>query len=106
MDMFKKASVFVSLSASEGHPNAVMEAMHCGCPLVLSDIPAHREILDRQSALFVRPDSATEAAAAIVRVLENPSEAAQRAAYARLKAQAWSIEAMAEGYEKVYQDCL
>ena len=44
--LMKKASVFVSLSAYEGCPNTVMEAMACGCPLVLSDIPAHREILD------------------------------------------------------------
>lgn len=40
------ADVFVSSSESEGMPNAVLEAVACGLPVYLSDIPQHREILD------------------------------------------------------------
>jgi len=36
-----------------GMPNTVMEAMACGCPVVVSDIPQHHEILDDDSAVFV-----------------------------------------------------
>jgi len=39
------ADTFVSASLTEGCPNAVMEALACGLPVILSDIPAHREIL-------------------------------------------------------------
>lgn len=40
------ADCFVSASDSEGLPNAVLEALACQVPVVLSDIPQHREILD------------------------------------------------------------
>lgn len=42
----QNSDVFVSASDSEGLPNAVLEALACGCAVVLSDIPQHKEILD------------------------------------------------------------
>lgn len=46
-DVFKYlkiANVYVSASKSEGLPNGVLEAMASSLPLLLSDIPQHREI--------------------------------------------------------------
>jgi glycosyltransferase involved in cell wall biosynthesis len=41
------ADYFISAARSEGLPNTVMEALGAGLPVLLSDIPAHREILER-----------------------------------------------------------
>jgi len=41
-----RADVFVSASRGEGLPVSVMEAMVSGCPVILSDIPPHRELAD------------------------------------------------------------
>jgi glycosyltransferase involved in cell wall biosynthesis len=104
--MMKLAEVFVSISHFEGLPNTVLEAMACGCPLVVSDIPAHREFLDESRALMVNRFQPAEIAVAIRRTLENPMEARSRAHRAQQYVQGWSTTAMAQQYEEVYLDIL
>ena len=100
----KRAQAFVSLSWREGQPNAVQEAMASGCPLVLSDIPGHREIADEGCALLVPPDSPEAVARALRAVLDDPGAARERAVRARARVQALSIPTLASRYEAVYRD--
>jgi glycosyltransferase involved in cell wall biosynthesis len=51
--LYAHAGVFVLPSSHEGQPIAVLEAISYGCPVILSDIPAHREI-STSSSQFVR----------------------------------------------------
>lgn len=44
-DYLKASDVFISASLGEGLPNTVLEALACGLPPLLSDIPPHREIM-------------------------------------------------------------
>lgn len=102
----RRASLLVSVGLFEGQPNAVLEAMACGCPLVVSDIQAHREFLNERTALLVDPHSPVAIADAIVSVLVDPEAAALRAQAARAKAAQWSIPAIARQYAQVYQEVL
>lgn len=104
--LMKMASVFVTLSAYEGCPNAVMEAMSCGCPLVVSDIPAHRELLDEETAKLVSHDHPQEVAAAICQTVSAPQEAQRRARLAKEKVAIYSVASMAVQYEKLYREVL
>ena len=104
--LMKKAALLVSVSHYEGCPNVVLEAMACGCPVVVSDIPAHREILDEASALLVNPDDPDEIAQAIRMALAAPDAARRRARLAREKVMGRSIAAMAQRYEELYRDIL
>jgi glycosyltransferase involved in cell wall biosynthesis len=85
----KAADAVVTLSRFEGCSNVVMEAMACGTPLVVSDIPAHRELLDEQTALFVACDDAAQAAAAIRAVLLDGDAARARARAGGGRGGAW-----------------
>ncbi len=101
--IMKRASVLVSPSVFEGNPNVVLEAMACRCPLVVSDIPAHRAILNESAAILVEPNSATRLAAAIRGVLCDAAAARQRADAALARVRHFTPELIAQRYLDVYR---
>jgi glycosyltransferase involved in cell wall biosynthesis len=101
--LLKRADVVVSPSVFEGNPNVVLEAMACGSPLVVSDIPAHRELLDERTAMFVTPVEPRSLADANSAVLNDPGAAADRAQGAQVRAQRYSLQAVARQYADVYR---
>lgn len=100
------ADVFVSMSFFEGNPNVVLEAAACECPLVLSDIPAHREIFDEGSAYFVAPRDPVDLARVLARALNDQAEAGRRARAAAALVAQRSVAQMARQYDSVYRALL
>lgn len=100
------AAACVSVSHFEGHPNVVMEAAAAGCPLVLSDIAAHRELFDETSALLVPVDSPPRIAEAVLEVLQNPASARERAARAHVIAVQCDLTSTAAAYRSIYEKTL
>jgi glycosyltransferase involved in cell wall biosynthesis len=99
----KRAAAVVAVSLYEGHPNAVLEAVAARTPVIVSDIPAYRAILDGGAAAFVEPRDVRGIAAAIINTLDDRATAAQRAAHAQQALHALSLEATAERYETAYR---
>lgn len=54
-DYLRASDYFVSASLAEGLPNAVLEALACGLPCILSDIPEHLEIGQGQACCSFFP---------------------------------------------------
>jgi glycosyltransferase involved in cell wall biosynthesis len=102
----KIADGLISMSRYEGNPNVVLEAMAGGCPVVLSDMPAHREIADASSALFVPVDDIPALSAAIEELVGNKEAALRRAEAASERVGSMTIKAMADAYEAVYKGVL
>lgn len=101
--LWRAADFMVSSSLSEGLPMAVLEALMCGLPCILSDIPPHREIMQRvfgnDSLLFSlqEANSFTRLLQAVLREEFNHKEIAARAAMY------YSSETMANGYMRLYE---
>ena len=64
-------------------PLKLFEYMASGTPIVCADLPPIRDIASEQEVAFVPPGDPSRMAQAIMRVIREPAEAAQRAARAR-----------------------
>jgi glycosyltransferase involved in cell wall biosynthesis len=104
--IMKRADLFISISKFEGLPNTIIEAMACGCPVVVSDIPAHRAILTDDTAVFVDQSKPSEVAWAVLACLDNPEKTKQRAQKAKERVSAFSVESVIDQYETMYEEVL
>ena len=105
-DSLRDACIFVSASHFEGFPNVVLEAMTSGCPLVVSDIPEHREILTSKMALFFNPNSLEDFTDALKLALMDCQGAMDRAALAKEHSYRYKIEKSASAYHMLYANLI
>jgi glycosyltransferase involved in cell wall biosynthesis len=68
--LYRRAAAFVFPSLYEGFGMPILEAFACRCPVVLCDTPAMREIA-ADAGLFFRPNSSSDLAAAVSRILKD-----------------------------------
>lgn len=101
--VLKYASVFVNASVYEGVPNTILEAAVLGCPLVLSDIQAHREIFDDESACFVPVSSPEAIADGIIATLSSREAAKEKSKKAIQAISRFSPQTVAEQYHRLYE---
>lgn len=47
------SNIYMSASSSEGFSISVLEALHCGLGLFLSDIPSHKEVIDGMGKMYI-----------------------------------------------------
>ena len=77
-DLYNLSDVVVSVPSSDGLPATFFEAMACGAPLIVSDLPAYEGvILDRHTGLRVPAGDERQLGAAIVEVLTSGQLAAR-----------------------------
>jgi glycosyltransferase involved in cell wall biosynthesis len=76
--LYSGAAAVVIPSLGEGFGLPAVEAAACGAPLVLSDLPAHRETMDG-AALYFPPGDADALARRLREVLSEPRDLGERA---------------------------
>jgi glycosyltransferase involved in cell wall biosynthesis len=101
------ADVFVLPSRREGLPGSLLEAMALECPVVVSDLPQVREVVDESTALIVPPDDPDALAEAITQSLSDPAAARARTDAARVRfCDRYTVGPVAERMIEFYERAL
>jgi glycosyltransferase involved in cell wall biosynthesis len=98
------ADIFVLPSRSEALPNAVLEAMAAGLPIVASRVGGLCELIDDgTTGLLVPPGDPQPLADRMCRLIADPPHAARLGSAAQTAAHArYSFERMVESFESIY----
>lgn len=97
--------VFCFPSLWEGFGIAIVEAMAAGLPVIVSDIPPHREVVG-DAGVFVPPGNADALAEALNTIMKDPSIRGPLSAKAKERARFFSIEKTVKAYERLFEDLL
>jgi len=98
--------VAVSASLSEGLPNAVMEAMAAGAPVVATAVGGTSElVIDGTTGFLVAPADAEALTLRILDALRNTERSASMAAHGRQRMLSqFSMRRMVESVERLYDE--
>jgi glycosyltransferase involved in cell wall biosynthesis len=108
-DVYRKIAegdVYVSTSRGEGLPVAVLEAMACGAPVILSDIPPHREIANNADFIpLISPDNVDGFANEIQRFghMSHYERGELGRRCKQLVEDRFSVRSMHRSYESIYE---
>jgi len=107
-ELLSAMDVFVFPSLWEGLPNALLEAMAAGKPVIASDIPPIREIIQsKDEGLLVPPQDSTALSEAIRHLLvEDQALREAMGKAARERAKVFSINSTVETYSRLFEEIL
>jgi glycosyltransferase involved in cell wall biosynthesis len=99
-----QSNIFLMSSRWEGFGLAAVEAMACGLPVVVSDVPGVKEVvgISEKGGFLVDPQDPSSIAEKLRILLLNPELRATMGGHNRLHARRYSIEKTADSYLELY----
>lgn len=102
--LLKRSWIYCQPSVIEGFGIAMVEALAAGIPVVVSDIPVHREITQNKGAMFYQPGSITQLTRQLKRMLTDKLLYKKFSRQAKEVAKKYNISRMVHNTEKIYAD--
>jgi glycosyltransferase involved in cell wall biosynthesis len=85
------ADIFVLPTLDEGCSNAILEALCCGLPIISSDLPFNRDIVDARTARLVDPRDVNAIAQAVTSLVDDPERRAEMRRAALRRSQSFRL---------------
>ncbi len=99
---YQEASLFVLPSLNEGMSNAMLEALACGLPIIMTPTGGAEELIEEgKNGMIVPFESSKAVAAAMETFLTNPQKVQSFGAASRVTAEANDWQHVAEHFKKV-----
>ena len=102
VEYLQLSDCFISASLAEGLPNTVLEAMACGLPTVLSNIPSHKELYENEKGSFFKTKDSQKLSELLKEV--STDFQSQKDISVQLVNENFSAKTMSEKYQKVYME--
>ncbi|GHU59810.1 glycosyl transferase [Bacteroidia bacterium] len=96
---------YISTSEVEGLANTLLESMAVGLPLLLSDIPSHREVMEKMTkttGYILRPDDVIDIVDKMQLMLQLPNTEEVPAEVQRVFTAYYTAEKMSKAYQSAY----
>lgn len=105
--LFQEANLFVYPSRHEGMPNAVLEGMASGLPVLATRIAGNEELVTADTGILVTSEDATELEAGLATMLANPEVRERMGAAARKRVEEnYNWPRVAEDYMELIDQVL
>ena len=102
--LYRAADVYCQPSRSEGLPNAVIEAMCSGLPVVASDVGGMRELVSHANGVLVRPVDSEDLANGVASLLSKPECLSDMGKASLSLSERFAVERMVAQYVAAYRE--
>lgn len=104
-DFLRMADIGILCSHEEGFSNAILEGMAAGLPMVVTDVGGNAEaVVDGQTGYVVPPHDSTALGEALLKIANNPRQAAMGEAGRQRTRELFSMNACIDAYEALYRE--
>ncbi|MCF6240452.1 MAG: glycosyltransferase family 4 protein [Bacteroidales bacterium] len=100
-EFYQKADIFVLPSYNEGMSNALLEAMACGLPAVVTDVGGTEELVDMQNGFIFAKGNVAELSTVLEHIYHNKKELTNKSINSIKKTQKLSWEQIGRKYLKL-----
>jgi glycosyltransferase involved in cell wall biosynthesis len=103
IDLLLKSQFLILPSHSEGMPNAILEAMACGLPVISTDVGGVKELISEEGGFIVKVNDRTAMIEGTQALIDNENFRASAGAFNRQVAENFSWEEVSITYSRHYK---